>query len=181
MKTTLTLAFRANGSYACPGLGSTRALAVFSALGLPSVLEQRGCSDCPVFISCKMSHWTQMQVEISDVPALKRAAEELGCRFQVNARARGYAGSSRAAAYVLQTPAPCRYDIAADPAANGKLALTTDWWGGDVAKVVGENYGKLLQHYGIAKAEIAAHAEGYLTTRETCANGDLKLHIEIHG
>jgi hypothetical protein len=175
----MTLTFRPNGTYACPGLGSTRDLAVFSTLGLPPVLEQRGCSDCPVFTSCHMSHWTQMAVEISDIPALQQAAQELGCFFIESGQARGYAGRNRHAAYVLQTPEPCRYDIAVDPAADGKLALTTDWWGGDVARVVGDNYGKLLQHYGIAKAELAAHAEGYLTTRETCANGDLKLHIDI--
>jgi hypothetical protein len=177
----LTLTFRSNGTYACPGLGSTRTLAVFSTLGLPPVLEQRGCGDCPVFSSCKMSHWTQMAVEISDLPALQQAAQELGCRLRNDVRARGYAGSNRAAPYVIQTPEPCRYDIAVDHAADGKLALTTDWWGGDVAKVVGDSYRKLLQHYGIAKAELAAHAEGYLTTRETCANGDLQLHIDIHG
>lgn len=175
----LTLTFRPNGTYACPGLGSTRDLAVFAALGLPPVLEQRGCSDCPVFTSCKMSHWTQMTVEISDIPALAQAAEELGCTFQVGGIGRGYNGSRRSGSYLIQTPQSCRYDIVANTRADGKLDLATDWWGGDVAKVVGENYGLLLQHYGIAKAEIAAHAEGYLTTRETCANGDLQLHIEI--
>ncbi len=175
----LTLTFRPNGTYACPGLGSTRDLAVFSTLGLPPVLEQRGCSDCSVFTSCKMSHWTQMQVDITDVPALQQAAQELGCTFQYGGIGLGYNGQTRAGDYVLKTPHPCRYDIVANHRADGKLDLTTDWWGGDVAKVVGENYGLLLQRYGIAKAELAAHAEGYLTTRETCANGDLQLHIEI--
>lgn len=176
---SLTLTFRRNGTYACPGLGSTRDLAVFSALGLPPVLEQRGCSDCPVFTSCQMSHWTQMAVEISDIPALQQAAQELGCTFQVGGIGRGYAGNTRRGDYVLITPTPCRYDIVANHRADGKLDLTTDWWGGDVAKVVGENYGLLLQHYGIAKAELAAHAEGYLTTRHHLENGDMQLHIEI--
>lgn len=173
----LTLTFRPNGTYACPGLGSTRDLAVFSALGLPPVLEQRGCSDCPVFTSCKMSHWTGIELTL-ELDALQIAAQELGCTFQVGGQARGYY-NHLPGDYILRTPSPCRYDIAARNGDNGKLALTTDWWGGDVARVVGENYGLLLQHYGIAKAEIAAHAEGYLTTRETCANGDLQLHIEI--
>lgn len=175
----LTLTFHRNGTYACPGLGSTRDLAVFAALGLPPALEQRGCSDCPVFTSCKMSHWTQMAVDITDIPALQQAAEELGCTFQYGGVGRGYLGNTRRGDYVLKTPQSCRYDIVANLSPDKKLLLATDWWGGDVAKVVGENYGLLLQRYGIAKAEIAAHAEGYLTTRETCANGDLQLHIEI--
>jgi hypothetical protein len=175
----LTLTFRPNGTYACPGLGSTRDLAVFSALGLPPVLEQRGCSDCPVFTSCHMSHWTRMSVDISDVPALQQAAEELGCTFQRGGIGLGYQGRTLSGDFVLKTPRPCPYDIVATRNAEGKLDLDTDWYQGHVARVVGENYGKLLQHYGIAKAEIAAHAEGYLTTREHLENGDLKLHIEI--
>lgn len=174
---SLILTFTPNGRYACPGLGSTRDLAVFNELGLDPRLEQRGCSDCPVFTSCKMSHWTQMAVDISDIPALRTAAEALGCTWQVGGTARGYF-NPLPGDFVLKTPAPCRYDIAAkrDPA-TGKLTLTTDWWQGDVEKVVGKDYGRLLQHYGITKAHTAAKAKGYTTTRAVQPNGDIKLEI----
>ena len=178
---SLTLTFTSSGRYACPGLGSTRDLAVFRDLGLDPRLEQRGCSDCPVFTSCHMSHWTQMAVEISDIPALRTAAEQLGCTWQVGGTGRGYSRNTLSGDFVLRTDRlGCPYDIVASKnAATGKLNLATDWWQGHVERVVGKDYGRLLQHYGIAKATIAARAKGYTTSRAIQANGDIKLEIHL--
>lgn len=176
---SLTLTFTPDGRYACPGLGSTRDLAV-RELDLDPRLEQRGCSDCPVFSTCRMSHWTQMEVEISDVPALQTAAEELGCSWQISGHARGWNGKRMEGDFVLRTPSPCPYDIAAKRhPQTGKIALTTDWYQGHVERVVGPNYGRLLQHYGIAKAHAAARAKGYTTTRKVAANGNLVLTVQM--
>lgn len=180
MKHTLDLTFTPDGRYACPGLGLTLDLAL-SDLGLDPVLAQHGCEQCPIFHECEMSHWTKMDVAVSDAAALQAAAAELGLVWQVGGEARGYAGQRMKADFVLKTPAAtCRYDIAAvrDPK-TGLLSLTTDWWGGDVAKHVGTAYGKLLQHYGIAKAHLAARAKGFTTTRKTQPNGNIVLTIQM--
>ena len=175
----LTLTFTPSGRYACPGLGSTRDLAVFNELGLDPRLEQRDCGDCPVFTSCKMSHWTQMAVEISDIPALRTATEQLGMTWQVGGVGRGYRSQTRGGDFVLRTDRlKSPYDIVATKdALTGKLNLNTDWYMGHIERIVGKDYGRLLQHYGIAKAHAAAKAKGYTTSRATMPNGDIKLEI----
>jgi hypothetical protein len=169
---SLTLTFLTTGRYQCPGLGLARDLM------LESALQQTGCQDCPVFHSCKMSHWTEMQTEITDLEALRAACAELGLAVLDDVHARGFAGQRRLARYVIKCPG--RYDIAVDrDEATGHLKLNTDWWGGDVEKVVGKDYGKLLQLYGVHKATAAAQAKRYRVTRQTnAATG--AIHLTIH-
>ncbi len=175
---TLTLTFTTQGTYQCPGLGATRDLVV-RELGLDPHLEQRGCSDCPVFKSCHMSHWTTVDVAVTDEAALRKAAEELGCTWQIGGHAIGYVGKRLASDFVIKVPGSA-YDIAVIRK-DGKLSLTTDWYRGTVAKVVGKDYGSLLQLYGIHKAHAAARLKGYATQRKLQPNGDIQLLINIPG
>ena len=78
-----------------------------------------------------MSHFTTIQTQIRDIPALREACDELGLELLQNAEARGFASNSRAAAYVVRLKGP--YDIAADRQEDGTYQLVTDWWGGHVA------------------------------------------------
>lgn len=176
----LTLTFSPNGTYQCPGLGATRDLAV-RELGLDPHLEQRGCSDCPVFTSCKMSHWTTVDVAVTDEAALHKAAEELGCTWQIGGEAHGWNGLRTTGDFIIKLPRDrSPYDVAVHRKAD-KLSFKTDWYNDHVEKVVGKDYGSLLQLYGIHKAHAAARLKGYTTQRKLQPNGDIQLHINIPG
>ena len=60
---------------------------------------------------------------------------------------------------------------------DGKFALTCDWRAGHVEKEVGQNYGKLLQLYGVHKAIREAKRKGHLVQRRQQENGGIKLII----
>lgn len=125
-----------------------------------------------------MSHFTTIQTQIRDIDALLCACVELGLKLQPDFVARGYAGVTRKAKYVIQLKGP--YDIAVDPSPekDGSYGLTTDWWDGHVAKEVGIGYGRLLQSYGVHKTIREAHSRGLRSTRKVEADGSILLTLE---
>jgi len=125
-----------------------------------------------------MSHGTTIQTQIRDLDALHDACAELGLRLVPDSTYRGYAGTRREAPHVIRLRGP--YDIAVhpSPAKDGTYGLTTDWFGGHVAKEVGANYGRLLQTYGVHKTFREARLRGLRTTRRTEANGSILLTLE---
>lgn len=72
-----------------------------------------------------MSHFVTIQTQIKDLDALREACGELGLELLANTEARGFYGSRRTD-QVIRLKGP--YDIAADRQADGRYALTTDWW-----------------------------------------------------
>ena len=122
-----------------------------------------------------MSHFATIETQIRDIAALKTACAELGLDINENAVARGYAGNTRSGEYVIRLKGP--YDIAVNKTPDGTYGLTTDWWAGHVEKEVGKNYGRLLQLYGVHKAQIEARKKGYTTRRQTLGDGSIKLLI----
>ena len=122
-----------------------------------------------------MSHFTSITTQIKDPVALAAACKELCLPFVANAISRGYGNQTLKADYVIKCPG--RYDIACNKVADGTYEFTTDWWAGDVAKVVGKGYQRLLQLYGVHKTTAAARARGYSVSRETQKNGEIKLQI----
>ena len=122
-----------------------------------------------------MSHFTTIQTQIRDVAALRDACRELGVELLENTQARGYGTNQRQGDLVIRLKGP--YDIAATKQPDGTYQLATDWWGGHVEKEVGTNYGKLLQLYGVYKAQAEARRKGYTTRRQTLKDGSIKLTI----
>lgn len=122
-----------------------------------------------------MSHLTTIHTQVRDIDALRDACTELGLQVIENAQARGYAGTQHQGEYVIQLKGP--YDIALNQQADGTYGLTTDWWNGHVAKEVGQNYGRLLQLYGVHKATREARRKGYTTRRQALKDGAIKLTI----
>jgi hypothetical protein len=80
------------------------------------------------------------------------------------------------AQYVIKLKGP--YDIGVTAESNGNVTLSTDWWGGSVAKEVGEGYGKLMQLYGVNKAMAEAKRKGLTVTRTVNADGSIRLKVE---
>ena len=125
-----------------------------------------------------MSHFTTIQTQIRDLDALSDACGELGVSLVAEAECRGFAGMIRKAPHVIRLNGP--YDIAVEPAREspGSYGLTTDWWDGHVAREVGENYGQLLQCYGVHKTSREARLRGLRTTRRVEADGSILLTLE---
>jgi hypothetical protein len=125
-----------------------------------------------------MSHFTTIQTQIRDLDALSDACTELGVALVADAECRGYAGVTRLAPHVIRLKGP--YDIAVEPSREnqGSYGLTTDWWDGHVAREVGENYGRLLQSYGVHKTLREARLRGLRSTRKVEADGSILLTLE---
>ncbi|MGV3774151.1 MAG: DUF1257 domain-containing protein [Verrucomicrobiales bacterium] len=99
----------------------------------------------------------------------------MGFALLQNANAKGYANETRHGDYVLKLNGP--YDIAVTKTEDGSYELTTDWWDGQVEKEVGQNFGKLLQLYGVQKATLEARKKGLSVLRRAKQDGSIKLII----
>jgi hypothetical protein len=123
-----------------------------------------------------MSHFTTIQTQIRDLAALRAACAELGVELVENAEARGYyEDQPLKGEFVIRLKGP--YDIAVNLQQDGTYGLTCDWYKGHVEKEVGANYGRLLQLYGVYKAQAEARRKGYTTRRQTLGDGSIKLVI----
>ena len=122
-----------------------------------------------------MSHFTGVETQIKDLEAFKKACRELALPLQVGGVARGWAGNTLAADYVIKMP--CKYDVAVHVQPDGTLKLTTDWYDGSVARIVGKSFQKLSQLYAVNKTEALWKAKGYTVHRRT-DKGAIKLKIE---
>jgi len=154
-----------------------------------------------------MSHWTNIQTQIKDIAALDAAVKELGLALVKNATARGYASNQLKGDYVIRLKGPydiavnlnkqgfksdvthggvvAELGFSAKRAVAGAYSLSTDWFNpteggyenGPVEKVVGKNFGKLLQLYGVHKTMIEARKKGHLVQRKAQKDGSIKLTI----
>jgi hypothetical protein len=122
-----------------------------------------------------VSHFTTVQTQIRDVTALRNACQELGVELAENAEARGYGSNKRKGDLVIKLKGP--YDIAGTLNADGSYELITDWWGKHVEREVGKGYGKLLQLYGVYKAQAEARRKGFTTRRQSLKDGSIKITI----
>ena len=125
-----------------------------------------------------MSHFTTIQTQVRDLDALADASQEMGFLFLADAQCRGFADITRQAPHVIRLHGP--YDIAVEPSkeSDGTYGLTTDWWDGHVAREVGENYGRLLQTYGIHKTTREARLRGLRVNRRQEQDGSVLLTLE---
>jgi len=122
-----------------------------------------------------MSHFTSITTQIRDIAALQEACKELGLTLLQNTQARGYGTNTLQGDYIIRLRGP--YDVALSRQPDGAYGLTTDWWGGHVEKELGTGYGKLLQLYGVYKAQAEARRKGYTTRRQQLGDGSIKLTI----
>jgi hypothetical protein len=120
-----------------------------------------------------MSHFTEIKTQIKDIEALRSACQEMGLSLLHNAKARGYYENKTKGDYVIQLKGP--YDIAVNKQPDGTFGLTADLWNGYVEKEVGQNYGKLLQLYGVHKATMEARKKGLSVIRRQQQNGSIRL------
>ena len=110
-----------------------------------------------------MSHFTTIKTQIKDIEALRSACNEMGLALLQNVEARGYYENKIKGEFVVRLKGP--YDIALNKHPDGSFGLTADLWEGHVEQEVGQNYGKLLQLYGVHKAIREARKKGHLVRR----------------
>src|SRR5436305_6550020 len=122
-----------------------------------------------------MSRFATNKTQIKDIDALRSAVQEMGLSLLQKTTARGYYENNIKGDYVVRLKGP--YDIAVNKQKDGTFDLTCDWWDGHVEKEVGQNYGKLLQLYGVHKAIREAKRKGHLVQRRQQENGAIKLII----
>lgn len=122
-----------------------------------------------------MSHFTEIQTQIRDIAALRDACRELGVELIENAEARGYGSNKHRGEYVIRLRGP--YDVAVNKQQDGTYKFTCDWWGGHVEREVGKAYGKLLQLYGVYKAQAEARRKGLTCRRKQHCDGSIRLTI----
>ncbi|MEQ2010125.1 MAG: DUF1257 domain-containing protein [Limisphaerales bacterium] len=120
-----------------------------------------------------MSHFTTIKTQIKDITALRAAVSELGLQLLANTEARGYISNKTKGDFVLRLKGP--YDVALNQQPDGTFGLTTDWWDGHVEREVGQNFGRLLQLYGVQKATLEAKKKGMTVLRRSQPNGSIKL------
>ncbi|WP_028550821.1 DUF1257 domain-containing protein [Paenibacillus sp. UNC451MF] len=126
-----------------------------------------------------MSHFTKMKTEIRDIQALEFACRELGLDLLKDYPARGYTGKLLSADYVIKLKGP--YDIALSLGRTNTYTLTTDWYNGHVEKEVGKRAERLLQHYAVHAATLAARKQGYAVERRQMEDGSIKLICRVGG
>ena len=122
-----------------------------------------------------MSHFTTVETQIRDTAALREACRELGLTLTENGVARGYSSNTHKGDLVIRLKGP--YDVALNRQPDSSYGLTTDWWDGHVERELGAGYGKLLQLYGVYKAQAEARRKGYTTRRQQLGDGSIKLTI----
>ena len=122
-----------------------------------------------------MSHFTTIETQVRDIGALREACRELGGELLENAIARGYAANTHKGDLVIRLKGP--YDVALNRQQDGRYGLTCDWWDGHVERELGPGYGKLLQLYGLSRAQAEARRKGYTTRRQQLGDGSIKLTI----
>ena len=123
-----------------------------------------------------MSHFATIKTQVKDIDALRDACAEMGLMVLQNVEARGYGTNRHRGEYVIALKGP--YDIAINRQPDGTYGLTTDWWDGHVAREVGENYGRLLQNYGIHKTVREARLRGLRVNRRQENDGSVLLTLE---
>src|SRR6266581_7179585 len=124
-----------------------------------------------------MSHFTTITTVIKDIEALRLACNEIGLPLLQNVEARGYYENKIKGEFVVRLKGP--YDIALNKQPDGSFGLTADLWQGHVEQEVGQNYGKLLQYYGVHKAIREAWKKGHLVRRSQQQDGSIKLAITV--
>ncbi len=122
-----------------------------------------------------MSHFTSIDIEIRDIEALREACNELKILLEKNAEARGFAGNTRRAEYVIRLRGP--YDVALNPGKDGSYNAEADFWDGHVERELGPKMGRLRQFYAVHKTTREARRKGYRVQRQCMPDRTIRLQL----
>jgi len=139
-----------------------------------------------------MSHVDTIEVEITDLNALRAAVKESGCLWLAKNTYEWYGhhvgdypipkGMTKEKLgqcdYVIQLPG-CKYEIGVVKMPNGKWTLAYDFWGEGrkLLEKFGDKLGKLVQLYGVHRATMLAKKQGMKVHRMVQSNGSIQLTL----
>ncbi len=100
-----------------------------------------------------MSHFTDIKTEIKDLNALRDALSAMNLKLEHNKPCRFYYGAP-CKENVTKLPGP--YDVSFVKNSDGAYSINADFYGGHVAKTIGEEGSLLIKNYSIAKIRLEA-------------------------
>lgn len=142
-----------------------------------------------------MSHITKIDIEVSDLTALKAACHRLGFTFVEGKKTYEWYGR-----FVGDAPLPegmsiddlgrcnhaigvpgARYEIGVRAEKGGFRLLWDRWEAGGLLPRIGKDAGLLKQAYGIEKAKLEARRKGYSVYESRKTDGSITLKIQVGG
>lgn len=121
-----------------------------------------------------MSHVAKIELEVTDLKVLSKAAQRLGCTFKENQTIfEFYAGQKSVCDHVIRVP-NSTYEVGVIKSKANPKAWDLSWdnWAtGGLTKTLGVNAGLLKQAYGIEATKAAAKAKGYIATEKKTKDG----------
>ena len=127
-----------------------------------------------------MSHLVSINVEVRDLDALNAACRELK-KSMVRApqgqkvKGRTFAGAMVECDAYIKLDGP--YDVLLNRQKDGSYKMETDFWAGSVAQEIGQGGKRLIQLYGVCKAEATARKLGHAVSRQVLKNGSINVLI----
>jgi hypothetical protein len=124
-----------------------------------------------------MSHITAVRTQIRNLDALRAAAARLGCTLEGPGDVIGYGNTRMATAdHILRLPGTS-YTVGLIRQPDGTYRLEADLWAGHVERVLGPQYGRLLQEYAVEVVRRAAAARGRQVRSERLPDGRIRLVV----
>ena len=131
-----------------------------------------------------MSHITECEIQVSDIPAFDKACQDRGCELRRDQKTFKNYGGRRSpcdmAIVVLNDKKAYEAGLIKQP--DGKYKIQVDnfdaYEGGGMVKAIGQDAGLLLQRYGINAAKSAAVKQGMQVREQVQADGSIKLTCE---
>jgi hypothetical protein len=142
-----------------------------------------------------MSHITKIDIEVTDLTALKSACRRLGFTFAEGQKTYRWYGRIVGDArlpeglsiedlgrcdHVIGVPG-AEYEIGVKAEKGGYRLLWDSYERGGLEQKVGKGAGLLKQAYGIEKAKIEARRKGYSVYESRKADGSVTLKIQLGG
>ena len=124
-----------------------------------------------------MSHFTTIETEIRNIPALETACAELGDTLARNTRARGWMNQTTEGDYVIQLPG--QHDVALKRQPNGSYQIVADFYDTTIARVLGKSCQKLVQTYAVHRTMAQLQKKGRIGRREQRADGFIAIHVRV--
>ncbi|MEG3938128.1 MULTISPECIES: DUF1257 domain-containing protein [unclassified Microcoleus] len=120
-----------------------------------------------------MSHFTTIEVQITNGELLHQVLEELGYNVESNVQVRGYQGDQTNAEYVIRQSNG--YDLGFRR--NGEnYELVADFWGARINKQ--EFVNSISQKYARRQLMVAVQSEGFhVEKEETLADGTVRVVV----
>lgn len=126
-----------------------------------------------------MSHTVKIETNIKFINPLKAALATFGWEVEENTKGMTYIGMSKETYdYVAKNPKRGGYDLLINMG-DGKLDISTDFYGGSVAATLGQNLEKLKQEYAYRVIEEHYLFAGADVNKQQNEDGTLTVTVDL--